>query len=54
MQGQETTESHALRVLARKMRMSAGQTELKWFSAKMLASAVDLETQATDLEQRPH
>jgi hypothetical protein len=50
----ETTESHALRVLAQKMRADAAQTDLPWFSIKMIASAVELEAQATSLERLPH
>jgi hypothetical protein len=53
MENRETPESRVLRLLAGKMRMSAAETELPWFSVKMLASALELENQATSLEL-PH
>jgi hypothetical protein len=46
------TQSHALRVLAHDMRVSASQTDHSWFANKMLDSAIDLEVQANRIESR--
>ncbi len=50
METLETLQSHALRVLARHMRASAGLTKDSWYANKMVDSAIDLEVQADSLE----